>query len=330
MSPFIHPDGSLYFSSNGMGGMGGLDIFKATREGEKWVVENMKYPINSAADDFGIVFYKNEKTGYLSSSRPGSRSDDIYHFYQPPVILSIKGIVKNDINYTPINQALVKMTGSDGTQLETETGANGMFTFSLHENTDYVFIASRDHFLKGLGKESTKGITENKVLEIEILMTPTSEIVEVQNIEYDFGKWNLREESKVALDLLVELLEINSNITIELRSHTDFRGNDKDNLELSSKRANSVVEYLITKNIKADRLVARGYGETEPVTVSKKLAAKYPFLKEGDILNEQFITALTTTQEKEIAHQLNRRTEFKVLSVDYIETGIPFGSDGNK
>ena len=158
-------------------------------------------------------------------------------------------------------------------------------------------------------------------------MTPLVNVIEIENIEYDFNQATLREESKVSLDVLVDILNVNNTITIELRANTDFRGSDEANLKLSEARAQSVVDYLIIKGIDKDRLQARGMGETNPITVSKKIAAKYPFLKEGDKLTEDFINKLENTQDKEICHQLNRRTEFKVLRTDFKEDGIPFGSE---
>jgi len=329
MYPFLRSNGMFYFSSDGYPGMGGLDILEAKQDKDKkWTVENLKVPVNSAGDDFGIRFFRDEKVGYLCSNRQGSRKDDIYYFWQPPINLSVKGVVKNEKNGVVIEKANVKMTGSDGTQVETIADANGRFAFELREKTDYLFVSSKPpRFLKGVARETTKGIEEDKILQIELFMTQTDIIIEIENIEYDFGKADLREESKVALNSLVELLEINNNITIELRANTDFRGSDVDNLSLSERRATSVVNYLISKGVKSDRLVAKGLGETTPTVVTKKQSETYPFLRENDVLSEAFILKLATEQEREIAHQLNRRTEFKVLSTDYKDGGIPFGSE---
>ena len=327
--PYAAADGTLYFSSNGRGGMGGLDIFKYYTKDGVTKTENLQYPLNSAGDDFGIIFFKNLQRGYLSSNREGSRNDDIYAFYLPPIEVSIEGVTRNESTTVVVTDALVKLTGSDGTQLETKTDNTGTFRFKLTENRDYMFVATKTGFLKGIGKETTKGLTENTVLRIEIPMTPINQVVEVENIEYDFNKANLREESKVSLDQLVEMLNINNNITIELRANTDNRGSDEANLTLSQNRAKSVVDYLVSKGINPDRLVAKGMGENSPVKVSKKTAEKYPFLKAGDVLDETFINNLTSDQDKEICHQLNRRTEFAVISTDFKEkeSGIPFGAD---
>ncbi|MCQ2252354.1 MAG: OmpA family protein [Bacteroidales bacterium] len=325
--PFAADDGSFYFSSNGRGGMGGLDIFKVSTKNGTSSTENMRSPINSSADDFGIHFFKTFQRGFFSSNREGSRGDDIYGFFLPPIQVSIEGVCKNEETTVVVGEAAVQLTGGDGTQLDTKCDKNGQFRFKLNENIDYMFVSSKSGYLKGIGKETTKGLTENTVLHIELLMTPIAQVVEIENIEYDFNKANLREESKVSLDELVELLNVNNNITIELRANTDFRGSDDDNMKLSEARAQSVVDYLVSKGINADRLSSRGMGESNPVKVTKKIANKYPFLKEGDVLNEDFINALTNNQDKEICHQLNRRSEFAVLRTDFNEHGIQFGSD---
>jgi peptidoglycan-associated lipoprotein len=137
------------------------------------------------------------------------------------------------------------------------------------------------------------------------------------NIEYAYDKADLKPESTVSLDGLVKTLNDNPNITIEMRAHTDFRGNDDYNMTLSLARAKSCVDYLISKGIKPDRLTAKGFGETEPKTVTAQMAKQYPFLKVGDVLNEEYINKITDFGKKEICHQLNRRTEFSVVSTDY-------------
>lgn len=323
--PFIDSKGVLYFSSNGRGGMGGLDIFRYFTKDGKSYTANLTYPLNSAGDDFGFHLNGDGKRGFLSSNREGSRGDDLYGFFLPPIEVTIEGICKNEETGVAINDAEVQMTGTDGTQMTGKSNGAGKFTFKLSENTDYMFVASHKGYLKGISKESTKGLTENTTLHTTILLTPLVQVVELENIEYDFNKANLREESKLSLNVLVEILEVNDNITIELRANTDFRGSDEDNMKLSEERAKSVVEYLISKGISAERLSSRGMGESNPVTVSAKTAAKYPFLKEGDVLTEKFINALPNNQDKEICHQLNRRTEFAIIRTDFNETGIPFG-----
>ncbi len=329
MFPYVSKDGTLYFSSNGHIGLGGLDIFKLVKNDDgKFVVVNLKSPINSSADDFGIVIDGKKDRGFFSSTRKGGRgNDDIYSFYLPELVFRIKGVVRNEANDFVIEGAKVKLEGSDGTQLTTTSGADGFFKFKAKPGTDYILTSFKEGFLKGKSTESTKGLKKSTDVDVTIFMAPTNAAIEVENIFYDFGKAKLRPESMVALDKLVETLNFNPNITIELSAHTDFRGSDKSNMDLSQRRAQSVVDYLIKKGIKSERLTPKGYGESKPRKISKKVAAKHSFLKENDILTEEFINALTNKEDKETAHQINRRTEFKVLKTKYDEGGAPFGED---
>ena len=327
MFPYVRENGEFYFASNGHIGIGGLDIFKMAEEEDGTVlVENMKSPINSPSDDFSIIFDGEKEKGYFSSTRPGGRgNDDIYSFYLPPLIFTLQGTVKNESTENPIPEAKVKLVGSDGTSLETNSGPQGKFKFKLKPETDYIVTTQKANYLKGKAKESTKGLTKSQDIFTDIFMSPIDIVIEIENIFYDLNKAELRPESTVALDDLVEILNDNSTITIELSAHTDFRGSNPDNIDLSQRRAQSVVDYLIKKGIKAERLTAKGYGEDKPKEVTRKLAAKYAFLKERNKLNENFINQLSSNNEKEIAHQINRRTEFKVLRTDFNETGIKFG-----
>jgi peptidoglycan-associated lipoprotein len=316
--PYAHADGSLYFSSNGHIGMGGLDIFKATKsESGQWQVENLKYPINSAADDFGIIFENDRESGYFSSTRKGKTGDDIYSFLLPPLKFSIVGVVRNEKTDEIIPEATIKSIGSDGITLETKTGRDGIFRYNLKPGTDYVFIAEKSGFLKGKARESTKGIAQSTEFKTEIYLSSTETPIEVENIFFDLDKADLRPESMVSLDKLVETLNDNPNIVVELGSHTDARASDAYNMDLSRRRAQSVVNYLIEKGISHDRLVAKGYGESQPKIVDKKDHAAYAFLPEGTVLSESFINSLTDEDRQEMAHFLNRRTEFKVLRTDY-------------
>lgn len=319
MFPYIHPDGTLYFASDGHPGMGGLDIFKAKKgEDGRWVVENMRYPINSPADDFGIIFEKDREAGYFSSRRTGSRGgDDIYMFYLPPINFNMIGAVVDDKTQTPIANATVKLIGSDGTVATMQTKDDGAFKFTLIPNTDYVVIASKKGYLNNKAKESTKGLTSSKDFDVSIPLTSTAKPIEIPNIFYDYDKWELRPESKAALDNLVQILNDNPNITIELASHTDSRGSLDYNYELSQKRAQAVVNYLIENGIAPERLKAKGYAQTQPKVVDERMAAQYPFLTVGTKLDKAYIDSLTDEEQKEIVHQINRRTEFRVLRDDF-------------
>jgi peptidoglycan-associated lipoprotein len=316
--PYVHPDGTLYFSSNGLPGLGGLDIFKAKPQADgSWKVENMGYPINSNTDDFGITFQKDQEKGFLTSCRSQKGDADIYAFTLPPLRFTIVGVVKDEKTEQVLPDAMVKSISSDGITIDVKTDKNGTFRYPLKASTDYVFIASHDGYLNGKERQTTKGLDRSRDFKITILLSSTAKPIELPNILYDFAKWDLRPESMVALDKLVETLNDNPNITIELMSHTDARGSAADNMVLSQKRAQSVVDYLIQKGIDPERLQAKGYGKTVPKVVDKKLADQYSFLKVGLTLDEAYVNSLKDSDLQEIAYQINRRTEFKVLTTDY-------------
>jgi len=317
--PFVHADGALYFSSDSRVGLGGLDIYRATKdETNSWRLENMKPPINSPEDDFGIVFEEEVERGFFSSSRKGRGNDEIFSFVLPPLEFSVTGVVKDERNDDILQNSTVKSVGSDGITVETNTGEEGTFKFMLKPGTDYVFIASQPGYLNGKERESTRGLDQSRDFEVTIYLASITQVIELPNIFYDFAKWDLRPESMVSLDNLVETLNDNPNVTIELMSHTDSRGTPADNQELSQKRAQSVVDYLISKGIAADRLQAQGYGESQPKVVDEKVIAQYDFLELDDVLSEAFINQLASPELQEKAHQVNRRTEFRVLSTEYI------------
>jgi len=278
----------------------------------------MKSPINSFADDFGIIFENGNERGIFSSTRKGKGNDELYSFELPPLKFGVTGLVKDEKTGTAITASLVQLIASDGSNLQAETGTGGDFKFILKANVDYIFLASKRGYLNGKEKETTKGQEKSRDFMVTILLTPIDKPIELPNIFYDFDKWDLRPESMVSLDKLVETLNYNSNITIELMSHTDARNTEEYNLVLSQKRAQSVVDYLVSKGIEIERLTAKGYGKSSPKVVDAEIAAQYPFLKAGTQLTEQFVNSLPNDEQKEIAHQINRRTEFKVMRTDWV------------
>ncbi|MFC2176608.1 OmpA family protein, partial [Bacteroidota bacterium] len=317
MYPFIHNDGTLYFSSNGHTGMGGLDIFMAEAQGETWGnISNMRFPINSAGDDFAIIFEKEQEKGYFTSNREnGKGSDDIYSFLLPALKFTLSGVVSDFKTKKLVKGATVSIVGTDGSSMETTTDGKGKYFFDLSPATSYVITAGKkDYYLNKTGKTTTVGFEEDKDLVHDFELDPIDRIIDLPNIFYDLGKWDLRPESKVSLDGLIETLNDNPTIVIELGSHTDTRASDSYNLNLSQKRAQSVVDYLIDNDIDQERLVAKGYGETTP----KVLDAAVGEFKVNSVINDSFINRLATDELKEEAHQLNRRTEFKVLRNDFV------------
>ncbi len=319
MFPFVHSDGSLYFSSNGHIGLGGLDIYKAERQGSGWKVTNMRYPVNSTSDDFGIVFESEVERGYFSSNRDGLHgTDDIYSFYLPPLKFRITGgSLLDKKSEAPVGDARVQLIGSDGSNIETESRDDGSFTFMLRPNTDYVIISSKEGYLKGKDKLTTKGLNESKEFSSKIFMSPIDKPIDLPNIFYDLESAELRPESKDALNRLIEILDDNPKITIELSAHTDITGTREYNYNLSQERAQSVVDYLIEHDVDPERLTAKGYGPDKPKVIDMNMARQYDFLEEGDELTPEFIENFEDEEKIQQAHQINRRTEFRVLSTDY-------------
>ena len=322
--PTVRADETLYFASDGHKGMGGLDIYKVIRDEDLNVtdIENMKYPINSSYDDFGIIFNGNSESGYFSSNRKGGKgSDDIYSFDLPPLVINLNGLVRDTTeldNVKFIKDAKITIMNDAGLVGELVSSETGGFVHKLEPNQNYKIKAevSKDYFSNS-ASFSTFNIEYDTVINVVINLARIPRIITLPNIEYEYDKADLRPESTVALDGLVKTLEDNPNITIELRSHTDFRGNDDYNMELSLARAKSCVDYLIEKGISADRLTAKGLGESEPRVIDKELNQLFPYFKIDDILTETYIKSLNNKEKTENAHQLNRRTEFSVLSTDY-------------
>lgn len=317
MFPYVRDSVTLYFASNGHPGMGGLDLFKATQDSTgKWKVENLGAPINSMADDFGITFAGKEERGFFCSNRNDARGyDHIYSFERPTITIFIEGIV-NDVDEYPIEDATVRIVGKDGLNVKVPVKKDGTYRVELERDIRYVMMASARGYLNQNYELHTGPEEKNETYIVDFFLSPISKPVVIDNIFYDFDKATLRPESKKALDEMIKMLNDNPNVTIELGAHTDRKGTDQYNERLAQRRAQSVVDYLIAGGIEAARLEAKGYGESVPKTINKKMAKQFDFLKEGDVLTEEFLLALPPEQQ-EIADQINRRTEFKVLRTNY-------------
>ncbi len=315
MFPYVRDNGELYFASNGRYGFGGLDLYKLEeKEGKKSVV-HLPAPMNSYGDDFGIIFKPNEERGWFCSSRSG-RSDNIFSFNYIPQQLKVKLLVLNAVTELPVMKAEITVTADDGTVSYLETDSAGMASMPVVTDKEYVFVSEHAQYLKGKGIVSTYREKEDHLYELVIGMQPIEKPIVIPNIYFDVAKWDLRTDAMRNLEQLLGILKDNQNIAIELSAHTDMVGNDRANMILSQNRASSVVDYLIEKGIYWDRLEAKGYGKTQPREINEKDAREYNFLKVGDILNERFVNRLRGEQ-KEIARQLNRRIEFKVLRTNY-------------
>ena len=325
MFPTFRPNGDLYFSSDGHPGMGGLDIFIASvgKDG-KYHLEHPGYPLNSQSDDFGMTFEGVHNRGYFSSSRNDGRGwDHIYSFENPEIIQSVKGWVYEQDGYE-LPSALVYLVGSDGTNEKLSVKGDGSFEKVLKPGTDYIFLATCKGFLNHKEELSIGHPDDSNEHVLQFPLASITAPVLIDNIFYDFDKATLRPESQASLDELVKLLNENPNVTIELSSHCDYKGSAEYNKLLSQRRAESVVEYLTNKGISRDRLSPVGYGKEKPKTIRKKLTEKYNWLKENDVLTEEFIKKLDKDKQ-DICNQLNRRTEFIVLRTTY---GM-FDKDGN-
>lgn len=317
--PYVRSDGSLYFSSDGHPGMGGLDIFRASAVGDpadlRWKVENMGFPINSAGDDFGITFGKGED-GFFSSNRGDARGyDHIYSFEYDPVRITIEGLVM-DKDEEPVKNAIIRIVGNDGSNQKEVARDDGSFSFALQRGVKYVMLAGAKGYLNQKQEFASDSTMEDANYWVEFILPSISKPSVVENIFYDYDKADLRPESKTALNELIAVLHDNPNVTIEMASHTDRWGSDAYNINLSERRAKSVVDYLVENGISRDRLQPHGYGKSRPKTVTKRIARLYPQFKEGDILTEEFIKTLSE-EDQQAADQINRRTEFSVLSLTY-------------
>lgn len=317
--PYMLTDSVMIFSSDGHPGLGGLDLFRAELQPSgRWTVTNMGVPLNSSADDFGITFENAPNPrGYFSSNRGDNRGyDHLFSFELPDLKITLAGWV-TDLDEEPIAGAVVRIVGNDGSNQRTATRADGSFNFSLQRGVSYAMLAGAKGYLNARQEFTTDTTEIDAEYGVDFMLASLNKPNIVENIFYDFDRATLRPESKDALDELAQLLRDNPNITIEMASHTDRVGSDEYNIDLSRRRAKSVIDYLIEAGIAADRLQYQGYGKSRPKTVTKRVARMYPQFKEGDVLTEEYILALPEEADREAADQVNRRTEFNVLSVDY-------------
>lgn len=305
VTPFYHTiSNTLFFSSNGHTGVGGLDVFKSSLNVDDSLyslAKNLGRPINSSKDDAYFILDRVQTKGYFASDRedcPGGNCYDIYEFENEPITFDISGYVTDDETGDPIPSALVtiKDVHNDVEPLYLITDEKGFYSSPLRENMEYFLKAQKKGYFADAGSAVTKGLTETTHLEKDFILRkiPAGDVV-IEGIEYDFNKATLRPKSMEILDKIVDLMVLNDNLQIEINSHTDTRGSDKYNMKLSQGRAQSCVDYIISKGIAKDRVKAQGYGETKPLVSDEEIAKMVP-----------------KSEEFEAAHQKNRRTAFKV------------------
>ncbi len=336
MFPFLRGDTALYFASNGHGGMGGLDIFvsKIDSSGHWGKPVNLKYPINSTHDDFGIIFHPTQAWGYLSSNRKGGRGkEDIYYFIQPPLEFTLAGTVSDNRTLFGVSNATVQLIGSHGLTVKTITNNKGFYSFGksqIKPTTTYEVKVSKGNYFNNLGRFTTAGVEFSKDFKKDIVLKPISrKPIVLPDILYDLNKWNLKPQYQDSLQGLIQTLRENPNLIIELGSHTDSRDTKEYNDILSLKRARSAVNYLIMRGIDPKRLVAKGYGERVPRVLQKDIVKDGFLFKKGTLLDGPFISSLPGKAEKEAAFALNRRTEFRVLRKDFVPKSTNMAIDTN-
>lgn len=334
-TPFYR-DGTLYFSSTGHPGLGGLDVFSAVWDGARWSEPaNMGKGYNTSLDENYFMLDKEGYTGLLASNREGTRSlksktccDDIYYVSLKVIEIDILALIydkETDEALTDATFQIMTMVDDKPGNIQTKTNSSGNdFAFPLELDMPYKIIVSREDYYPDTITFNTVGILDSKTYETAIKLEPapvyvtftSEEPIVLSNIYYDFNDDKILADAEQDLNLVLELLNEYPDMIIELSSHTDFRGDDPYNRNLSQRRAESARRWLLgaQEDLPRRRIQAKGYGEEQPTTITAKLAAQYDFLKEGDVLTEEFITALESEEQIEAAHQINRRTEFRIVA----------------
>jgi peptidoglycan-associated lipoprotein len=329
MFPYIFNDTILFFASNGHPGYGGLDIFYSVKKDEGWSEPvNLLTPINSSYDDFGVIYRSLFEIGYFSSNRTGGAGgDDIFQLIRIPFKFRIKGHVKDAGNLLSLTGLPVLLINESGDTVQVETDQKGNFLFDrtmVLEDHAYELIAAKEGYFteKEYFETHTYEDDHDFYVEIELEPIPEEPIV-LPDILYKLDEWVLEPQYEDSLMQLVEILNENENLVIELRSHTDSRASYEYNDELSQKRAQSVVDFLINQGIDPGRLEAKGYGERVFRVLDKDITRDGYLFRRGTELNDQYVYSLPTKEMQEAAFQLNRRTEFAVLAMDYTPEAQP-------
>lgn len=325
MFPYMREDGTLYFASDGHPGLGGLDIFMTTLTSDGWSEpENLRPPINSPADDFGIVFKPGRESGFFSSNRGRAATYDIYSFHLPPVEFMISGVVLDDSTQFSVPGASIQLVGSDGTLRQTESDQDGKYVFEpelLRENVNYEILVNKSGYFSSRAQQSTYGFDRSQQFVVDLAIAPIPRTaIELPEILYEFDSWVLQPQFKDSLNGLVQTMFDNPNIVIELASHTDSRGTHVYNDTLSQRRAQAVVDFLVNEGIERDRLEAAGYGKRQPRYIENTIERNGYVFEGGTTLTEEYIQNLTDEEHQETAHQMNRRTEFRVIREDFKPT----------
>lgn len=328
-------DGTLYFSSTGHPGLGGFDIFYSTWDGAKWSdPANMGRGFNTSVDDQSLTLDSEGYFGLLASNREGGRSaygrtccNDLYTVSIARLYADlVTGLFT--VDKKPLAGGTVYLIPTQnnrpGTPNSKTSEGGNRFDFDLELDMPYMVIATHPDYFPDTMQFNTVGLTDSKTFQHFFYLKPRPVVPEydtitieepivLENILYDFDDDRIRTEAESDLEVVYELMTEYPDMKIELSSHTDNRGNDQYNEDLSQRRAESARRWLVRKGLARERIEAKGYGEGQPQTVSARVAALHGFLKEGDVLTKEFIDALKDENQQEVAHELNRRTEFKIL-----------------
>ena len=313
MFPYIHENGTLYFSSDGLVGYGGLDIFAATFiEDDKWEVKNMGLPINSNADDFGITFYPNRESGFFTSSRNNNKGvDNIFYFERPVVQILLSGVIDSGSNTPAPPNTIARIVGTNGTNQRLEIASSGTFNVLLDTDVEYLILVTAPGHFNSKDKINTKGVRESRHFTLNINLQSVERPLIFENLIFESGKWELSRNTKAELDKVAAMLTDNPFVKVDIVSHTDASGKEEEHSELSKKRADAVKEYLVSKEIAYERISAIGLGSEQPLEVDRNMAVKHNFLKQGDVLTEDFIKKMNR-RDQTAARNLNNRVEFAI------------------
>ena len=300
MFPYLHNDTILYFASDGFAGLGGLDIFYSIKKNNQWTEPvNMGYPINSCRDDFGYISDAEGNTGYFSSSRMGNGDiDNIFSFTRKDRRIILNGLVVEKNTQEPIGEAKIELAIKENKSIEfLNSDFLGIFKYEMLNSQTYKISVSKEGFLTQTKEITAINSSGENTLEIkfELEKIEINIPIVLENIYYDFDQWNIRDDAARELDKLAEIMSSNPNIKIELSSHADSRGTVDYNQQLTQKRAEAAVDYLVTKNVSSERMIAKGYGESK-------------------LLNN----CVDGVACIETLHQQNRRTEFKIIHIENI------------
>ncbi|MEI7983392.1 MAG: OmpA family protein, partial [Bacteroidota bacterium] len=323
MFPSLFADSVLYFASNGRTGFGGLDIYRVTlgKNGLS-AVEHLPRPINSSADDFAMSFEGNKEKGFFTSRRTGGKGgDDIYSFEKISRKISIKGSVRDEVIQKPIQRLPVVIIDGDSDTITVLTDDSGSFLLSndqIKEANHYTLILSRENYFTRKREFAIGTLKKDTTFSVNLILQPIPDKpIVLPDIYYEFDKWDLAPQYQDSLMVLVRILNDNPSLVIELASHTDPKGSAEYNDTLSLKRAETVVTYLTEKGINKARLVAKGYGKRMPRALAADITKDGYTFERGTKLTEEYILSIPDLKKREVAYQLNRRTEFSVIGKNF-------------